>query len=78
MKLATQEQLTHGMDILKKYRDVPTVAPPALPLPSAVVTTDLKTEKLDAMVPVVVRKDSIPLESAICECACRVIDCLYV
>ena len=69
MKLATQDQLVHAAEVVSKYHDGPTIAPVGLPLPQGVTTTDVKPVSLrpDNQEPVVVRKDSIPLEDAISE-----------
>lgn len=69
MKLATQEQLVHAAEIVSKYKDVPTTAPTATPLPRSMLASEAKTveKKTDSAVPVVVRKDSTSLETAIGE-----------
>ncbi len=67
MKLATQEQLVHASEILTKYHDAPTIAPTAAPLPNALLKADMKSpgRKPESSEPVVVRKDSTSLETAI-------------
>lgn len=65
MKLATTEQLAHASEIVTKFKDVPTIAPAHAPLPSSVLAMDVKEGKGDDKAPIVVRKDSTPLETAI-------------